>query len=104
MCVMALAQVLLVQFPIILIHQREEDYTRETTLPALEEDVYACIDKLGGEASSRISQLIDRVAWLIQRLSGECSGGTWMGFNSLTGAVAALTNVRAKYASLFFGP
>eukprot|EP00290_Baffinella_frigidus_P021460 CAMPEP_0180195478 /NCGR_PEP_ID=MMETSP0987-20121128/3600_1 /TAXON_ID=697907 /ORGANISM="non described non described, Strain CCMP2293" /LENGTH=104 /DNA_ID=CAMNT_0022150305 /DNA_START=156 /DNA_END=467 /DNA_ORIENTATION=+ len=66
-----MAQTVLEQFPVVMIHQREEEYARETAPPALDGSVYACLDKLGG--------------------------GTWMGFNTATGTVVALTNVRSRF-------
>ncbi|KAJ1488805.1 hypothetical protein T484DRAFT_3583466 [Baffinella frigidus] len=86
MCILAMAQTVLEQFPVVMIHQREEEYARETAPPALDGSVYACLDKLGGA--------YERAVFWVPARHG---GGTWMGFNTATGTVVALTNVRSRF-------
>ena len=51
MGILALAPAVLLRFPVVLIHQRDEEYSRETAPPALDgsSHVYASLDKLSGE-------------------------------------------------------
>ena len=71
MCIMALGLECHPEWPVFLVHNRDEDTDRETDPIAQHEDglVYAR----------------DAVA-----------GGTWLGLNRETGAFAALTNVRSR--------
>jgi len=69
MCIMTIALGAHEDYPFVLTHNRDEFFARATT-PLCEQGGILCA-------------------------SDEQSGGTWLGVNVATGAVAALTNVRA---------
>lgn len=74
MCILTVALGSHPDYPFILTHNRDEKLARVTTPPAVEGDVLCGRDKQ--------------------------SGGTWLGVNVRTAAIAALTNVRAAQSQL----
>lgn len=70
MCILTVAVNAHDDFPLIMLHNRDEYHSRTATPLIQRGDILAAFDEL--------------------------SGGTWMGVNVRTGAVAALTNVRSR--------
>ena len=70
MCILACGLDIRNDFPLVVLHLRDEHISRETLGPSYDDPIIAAKDTI--------------------------SGGSFMGFNVLTGAFAALTNVRLK--------
>jgi hypothetical protein len=70
MCILTVAVNAHEDFPLVLLHNRDEYYDRTATELTQREDILGAFDEL--------------------------SGGTWMGVNVHTGRFAALTNVRSR--------
>lgn len=70
MCIVSVALNAHPDFPLVLTHNRDEFFDRPSTTPSFKDDVLAPRDLIGG--------------------------GTWVGYNKVTGTVAALTNVRCR--------
>lgn len=70
MCLLTVAANAHDDYPLIVLHNRDEYFQRSTTPLRLRDDVLCATDQI--------------------------SGGTWMGLNVRTGQFAALTNVRAN--------
>ena len=78
MCILALAPAVLLQFPVVLIHQRVEEYSRETAPPALDgsSHVYASIDKLSGEAFETASLFAAVSSPALRKIGGGGAAGS----------------------------